>query len=108
MMGPDGFSVRYTDSARDDLLRLFDFLLDRAKTAEDFDLAQRAVDAVNDAVAGHLARTPFIFRKVGASPFLRELVVPFGRAGYVVLYEIRDGQTVDVLAVRHQREDDYH
>lgn len=34
------FAVRYTDSARDDLLRLFDFLLDRAQTVEDFDAAQ--------------------------------------------------------------------
>jgi hypothetical protein len=31
------FKVRYTDAARNDLLRLFDFLLDRGKTAQDFD-----------------------------------------------------------------------
>ena len=103
-----GFAVRYTDAARDDLLRLFDFLLDRAQTSEDFTHAQRAVDAIGEAVEGHLGRTPFIFRKIGASPFLRELVIPFGRSGYVVLYEIRDGAAVDILAVRHQREDDYH
>ena len=39
-------------------------------------------------------------------PRLRELLVPFGAAGYVVLFEIEDAQTVTVLAVRHQREDD--
>ena len=40
------FEVRYADSAREDLLRLFDFLLERAQTAEDFDAAQLASDAV--------------------------------------------------------------
>jgi len=33
----------------------------------------------------------------------RELVVPFGRAGYVVPYRI-DDETAAILAVRHQRE----
>ena len=28
--------------------------------------------------------------------------------GYVVLYEIEDGTTINILAVRHQVEDDYH
>jgi len=42
------------------------------------------------------------------SPFLRELVIPFGGAGYVALFEVEDQRTVTVLAVRHQREDDYH
>ena len=102
------FDVRYTDAARDDLLRLFDFLLDRAQTIEEFDAAQLAVDTIAAAVEGHLGRTPFIFRKVGQSPFLRELVIPFRSAGYVVLYEIEDGSTINILAVRHQLEDDYH
>jgi plasmid stabilization system protein ParE len=39
---------------------------------------------------------------------LRELVISFGGAGYVALFEIEDNETVTVLAVRHQREDDYH
>ena len=102
------FEVRYTEEARSDLLRLFDYQLDRAKTAEDFDAAQSAIDAVTAAVEGHLSRTPFSYRKVGASPFLRELLVPFRASGYVVLYEIDDRSTVSVLAVRHQLEDDYY
>ncbi|MEO8385704.1 MAG: type II toxin-antitoxin system RelE/ParE family toxin, partial [Betaproteobacteria bacterium] len=36
------------------------------------------------------------------------LLIPFGGAGYVALFEITDGTTVTILAVRHQREDDYH
>ena len=51
---------------------------------------------------------PFTCRKVDQSPFLRELVIPFGETGYVALFEIADNNTVVIAAVRHQREDDYH
>ena len=102
------FEVRYSDSAREDLLRLFDFLLDRAKTTEDFDSAQLVIDVIRDTVERSLSRAPFVYRKAGESPFLRELLIPFGGAGYVALYEIKDAAHVMVLAVRHQLEDDYH
>ena len=102
------FEVRYTQTARDDLLRLFDFLLDRARDVEDFDAAQRAVDAIRMAVETRLSEAPMIYRKAGASPFLRELVIPFGASGYVALYEVAADAKVNVLAVRHQLEDDYH
>jgi mRNA-degrading endonuclease RelE of RelBE toxin-antitoxin system len=36
------------------------------------------------------------------------LIVSFGTNGYVVLFEIEDNQTVTVLAIRHQREEDYY
>ena len=102
------FQVRYTDAARDDLLRLFDFLLERAQCAEDLDAAQRALDAVRNAIENQLSHSPFIYRKAGSSPFLRELVIAFGSTGYVALYEIEGNATVNILALRHQREDDYH
>jgi plasmid stabilization system protein ParE len=38
---------------------------------------------------------------------LRELIISFGANGYVALFEIEEGQTVTILAVRHQREDDF-
>ena len=87
---------------------MFDFLLDRAKTADDFDSAQMAVDVMRDTVERSLSRVPFVYRKAGDSPFLRELLIPFRGAGYVALYEIKDAAHVTVLAVRHQLEDDYH
>ena len=102
------FEVGYSDSAREDLLRLFEFLLDRAKTVEDFEAAQLAIDVIRDTVERSLSRAPFVYRKAGDSPFLRELLIPFGGSGYVALYEIKDATHVMVLAVRHQREDDYH
>ena len=102
------FEVRYTEAARDDLLRRFDFLLERATTAEDFDAAQDAIGAIKSEVEGQLSRSPFIYRKVGQSPFRRELIIPFRASGYVVVYEIEGGSTVNIVAVRHQLEDDYH
>ena len=102
------FEVRYSDAAREDLFRLFDFLLERAQTAEDFNSAQLAVDAIRETVERSLSRMPFVYRKAGDSPFLRELLIPFRDAGYVALYEIKDAAHVTVLAVRHQLEDDYH
>lgn len=90
------------------MLRLFDFLLERAQTAEDFDDAQTAIEVIRASVEGSLSRSPFMYRKSGNSPFLRELLVPFRSAGYAVLHEITDGDLVTVLTVRHQLEDDYH
>ena len=101
------FTVRYSASARDDLKRLYQYLLDRSATIEDLGLAERALDAVINA-AESLSRSPFVCRKAGTSPFLRELLIPFGHSGYVMLFEIEDAVTVTILAVRHQLEDDYH
>lgn len=102
------FDVRFSVTAEDDPERLFDFLLERAETAEDFDLAQSAIAAIRSAVVNHLAATPYSFRKAGKSPTRRELIIPFGATGYVALYEISGPSSVLVLAIRHQREEDYH
>ncbi len=97
------YRVRYTRAARDDLRRLFDFLLKR-----DLQAARRARDAIVRA-GDFLAEFPFSCRKADEhNPFLRELIIPFGASGYVALFEIEDEQTVTILAIRHQREEDYH
>ena len=101
------FAVRYSAAAREDLRRLYEYLLDRAKTVEDLELAERALSAVVESV-DRLGPSPFIHRKSGSSAFLRELLIPFGSSGYVALFEIEDASTVTILAVRHQLEDDYH
>ena len=109
MISRGPFEVRLADAAREDLERLFEFLLERSSSVEDLELAQRAVDAIPEVVAGYLARTPYSFRKAGRSSLRRELIIPFGSSGYVALYEIEPEQgRVIVLAIRHQREDDYH
>lgn len=102
------FAVRYTETAKHDLSRLFDFLLERAQTIEDLDAAQQTLDTLVNEIETHLCRSPFIYRKAGQSPFLRELIITFRRSGYVALYEIENGETITIVAVRHQREDDYH
>ena len=103
------FRVRLTREAEADLERLFDFVLEREMERDggDFELAEQALAAIRSGVAT-LKTSPFTCRKAGRSPFLRELIIPFGRTGYVALFEIVGSAEVVVSAVRHQLEDDYH
>jgi plasmid stabilization system protein ParE len=74
---------------------------------QDLEAAERALDVIDRAWT-ILEEFPFSCRKAeDSNPFVREIVIPFGSAGYVALFEIENQQTVTVLAVRHQREDDY-
>lgn len=103
------FKVIFSEAASQDIDELFDFVLQRELDSEtgDLDIPARALQAIKDGI-GFLETSPFACRKAGGNPFLRELVIPFGRTGYVALFEIVDQETVVVGAVRHQREDDYH
>jgi plasmid stabilization system protein ParE len=103
------FRVRLTRGAQADLDRLFDFVLDRelARDGGDLALAEQAIAAIRAGIAT-LKASPFTCRKAGQSPFLRELIIPFGRSGYVALFEIEGAADVVISAVRHQLEDDYH
>jgi len=97
------YRVRYTRTAREDLRRLYGFLLER-----DLPAARRAREVIGKSVE-LLREFPFTCRKASSdNPFLRELVIPFGAAGYVALFEIEDNETVTILAIRHQREEDYY
>ena len=99
------YRVRFVPDAIDDLDRLQGFLLQHADRNPV--PAERAIEAIEHATA-LLETSPFSCRKAGANPFLRELIIPFGRSGYVALFEIVDPATVVIAAVRHQLEDDYH
>ncbi len=103
------FKVTFSEAAAQDLEALFDFALQRELDSEtgDLDIPARALQAIRDGIR-FLETSPFACRKAGSSPFLRELIIPFGRTGYVALFEIVDDSSVIVGAVRHQREDDYH
>jgi plasmid stabilization system protein ParE len=102
------YRVTLLEEAVADLQRLEDFAIERelASEAPDWATPQRALDAIREGMR-LLSWSPFTCRKAelgnGRS---RELVVPFGSAGYVVLFEIV-GNDVVVGAVRHQREEDY-
>ena len=102
------FVVELSPTAEADLGRLFDFLLDQAETTEGLDRAQAAIDAIRATVQHRLTITPFSFRKAAQNPAQRELIIPFGGTGYVAVFEIVGTLKVVVLAVRHQREEDYH
>jgi len=98
--------VRFTQDAEADLLRLYEFILTKDQT--DWSLASRALEAIKNGIRS-LELSPFSYRKAtAANPFLRELIIPFGASGYVALFEIDDERTVTIMAVRHQREADFH
>lgn len=87
--------------AADDLDRLVALLLEQ--TPED---AMQMVDPITDAL-NILQRHPRIGRPHEAG--LRELVISRGKTGYLASYEYDEvADLVIVLAVRHQREEDYH
>jgi plasmid stabilization system protein ParE len=96
------YTVRFTPSAAKDLQRLFDFLAEK-----DLRSAKRARTAIAKGIE-FLRTFPFSCRKASPEhPLLRELIISFGANGYVALFEIEDSQTVTVLAIRHQREEDF-
>jgi plasmid stabilization system protein ParE len=80
---------------------LHEFLVPKSNAA-----ALRAVKAIKSGVK-ILATHPEIGRPVeGMLPPFRELIIDFGREGYVALYHY-DGSQVLILAVRHGREAGY-
>ena len=99
------FTVRLTEHAEADLVRLYEFAL--SSSDGNWAFAERALHAIRHGIHS-LETSPFSYRKAMAdNPFMRELIIPFGAAGYVALFEIDSQDTVTVLALRHQREDDY-
>ena len=103
------YQVIFSREAAEDLERLFDHLLDRElrSATGDLDIPARAIRAIEPACQ-FLTHSPFSCRKAGSSALVRELVITFGKSGYVALFEIREGQQVVMGAVRHQVESDYH
>jgi plasmid stabilization system protein ParE len=94
-------AVFYSARALADLDRLFDFLAAIEPSA-----AVDAAEVIVDAIRG-LKRHPHIGRPVRGR--LRELVISYGRTGYVALYRVSPRRDrIEVLAIRHQREAGYH
>jgi plasmid stabilization system protein ParE len=96
------YRIRFTPEAEADLLRLYDFLLER-----DLTVAERALESIEKAME-LLRFSPFSCRKaLPGRPFLRELIIPYGTAGYIALFEIETDRIVTIVALRHQHEQDY-
>ncbi|HRH85823.1 MAG TPA: type II toxin-antitoxin system RelE/ParE family toxin [Rubrivivax sp.] len=102
------FTVALLQEAVEDLRRLEDSAIEREPSGEapDWATPQRSLDALREGMR-LLSWSPYSCRRAergnGRS---RELIVPFGAAGYIVLFEIV-GDIVVVGAVRHPREEDY-
>jgi plasmid stabilization system protein ParE len=93
-------TVVYSRRALDHLERSFEFL-----RAADPDAAVRAAGAIQSAVT-MLADHPLVGRPVASD--LRELVISFGKTGYLALYRFLPHlDEVRVVAIRHQREIEY-
>ena len=96
--------VIYTDQANRDLVRLAQFLREK-----DPELGKRVVVTILEGI-GRLQALPTLGKSAGDDrrPYLRELKMRFGAAGYVALYEYTpDSDTVTIAAVRHFREAGY-
>jgi plasmid stabilization system protein ParE len=107
------FRVFLSEHARHDLRRLTDFA-----SEQDPAFGEEVALTILDGLA-LLERHPFVGRagrrlsEAGKKAGLRELVISHGRTGYLALYRLWVAQTgavqkVVVLAIRHQRELDYH
>lgn len=94
--------VRLSARAQSDLSRLHAFLLEK-----DANAAKRAMLAIREAFMP-LKNSPMIGRPVEDRVGLRELVIDFGASGYLAMYRFEPPLgAVTILAIKHQREDDY-
>lgn len=90
--------VIFAPAAIRDLERLREFLRPKNPTA-----AERAAQAIIQGVQA-LGELPRIGRPIEDMPEeFRDWLIDFGDSGYVARYRI-DGDTVVVLAIRHQKE----
>ncbi len=94
--------IVFADGALSDLERIFKFNFGRdAATALDH------IDKIRSAVL-LLDEHPQIARLIGRGSSLRELVISFGKTGYIALYEHSLAESlIRIVAVRHQREAGY-
>lgn len=95
-------SVKFTAGALRDLAQLRAFLQHKNPIA-----SQKAAATIIPSVQ-FLKQHPQIGRPVeDIAPGYRELVIGFSHYGYVALYRM-NGNTVIIVAIRHQLEADYH
>ena len=95
------YLVTWTENARHGLERAYLFLAERSEEA-----AVAAIRAIREK-ALLLEQFPNAGRPAeDLEPEQRELLIPFGGSGYVLIYAV-SGNTVQVLAVKHQKEAGY-
>lgn len=94
--------LNYSPRAMADLARFQKFLVD-----VDYENTGKVIELIFNSL-DLLTSMPFSGRIVLDSDNLRELIIPFGNSGYMALYQyIPENDLVRILALKHQREDDY-
>ncbi len=98
------YRIEYEHAEIVDLKRLYQFLIDAAP-----EYADAALERIDETIKT-LEIIPHSCRKaqVQSDRHLRELVINQGKSGYLALFEIRPNDCILILAVRPQRESDYH
>ena len=92
--------IVYSENALANLGRVFEFLAEHEPQVA-LGAARSIVEAVET-----LSNHPLIGRTIAGE--LRELVISYGKTGYIALYRFLPTQDqVRILAIRHQRELDY-
>lgn len=103
------YRVVLADEAVGDLLRIEDFTIERelASATPDLDVVRRLRDAVDRALR-LLEFSAYSCRKAAraVNDKQRELIIPFGGAGLIAAFEVRE-EVVRIGAIRHQLEQDY-
>ena len=95
--------LSYTPRSMDDLERFQKFLFDA-----DYENALQAIGKITSSI-DKLKDMPFLGRAVHDSEMYRELIIPFGGSGYIALYRyFVDRDLVRIVAIKHQKEDDYY
>ena len=96
------YIVKWTENASHGLERAYLFLAEKSE-----DAAVAAIKAIREK-AMLLEQFPNAGRPTeDLEPEYRELLIPFGGAGYVLVYEII-GNEIYILALKHQKDAGYN
>lgn len=96
--------IIYSDKARSDLIRVAEFMAEIEPN-----LKGRVILTIAEGIA-ILKTFPQIAKPAQDEKYshMRELFIPFGKAGYSVLYEYNiESNAVYIAAIRHTRESGY-
>lgn len=94
-----------SEKSRHDIARLRQFLLE---ASENRDTAKNAVMTIYDNLT-QLADNPYLGRSYPLNNDYRELIIRFGKNGYLALYRYNEvADVVTVVGIRHGRERNYH
>lgn len=96
------YLIYWTFNARKNLERIYRFLSEKNK-----EVAKMAIKTIREKVL-LLENFPNAGRPAyDLEPEHRELLIPFGETGYVILYHLVNN-SIYILAIRHQKEVNYN